>query len=485
MQYDVILIGSGFGSLTAAALLAKKGAKVCVLEQAKYAGGCATSYKRKGYWFETGATTLVGLEEGMPLNYLLEQTGIKVPVKRLELPMQVHLADGKVLSRYQQLEAWIQEAERVFGVYQQRAFWEHCFKISQQVWRTSLLQKSFPFSNLKDLLLSVKRSSVSQVKLLPAAFKTMEDVLERFDLLKNKEFVAFVNEQLLITAQNNASEVNELFGATALCYTLYENYYVDGGLQNLVNPVVDYISSKDGEIRYGQEVIRISKLAAGYEIKTRKREFTSRFVISGIPLNNTADLFQDFDIKQKLKPYLLPSEKLNSAFTMGIVLKGPVKLRSLHHQIHVPEGVPITGSKSIFASFSHPGDTLRAPDGETVVSISTHIADPETTIIRDKNIVEQAILEILDKTGLVPRQDILYRSAATPGAWIFWTNRAYGAVGGYPQFKNIKPWQLKDARLDKAGAYVCGDTVYPGQGIVGVCLSGIIAANKLLQDHKI
>jgi phytoene dehydrogenase-like protein len=42
---------------------------------------------------------------------------------------------------------------------------------------------------------------------------------------------------------------------------------------------------------------------------------------------------------------------------------------------------------------------------------------------------------------------------------------------------------MKDARLDHKGAYVCGDTVYPGQGIVGVCLSGIIAFRKLMQDH--
>lgn len=485
MQYDVILIGSGFGSLTAAALLAKHGLKVCVLEQAKYPGGCATSYKRKGYWFETGATTLVGLQEGMPLHYLIEETGIQIPVRKLALPMQVHLADGQVISRYQSLEEWILETEWVFGAYQQRPFWEHCYNVSQQVWQTSLQQKSFPFSTIKDLLLSIKRSSLAQAKLLPSAFKTMEDVLARFDLLQHKAFVSFVNEQLLITAQNDAAEVNELFGATALCYTLYDNYYVDGGLQNLVNPVVEYCLSKGGEIKYGQEVTRISRNRQWYEVTTRKKTFTARFVISGIPLNNTADLFDDATVKQKLQPYLLPSEKLNGAFTMGIVLKGTYTGKSLHHQVHVPEGVPVTGSKSIFVSFSHPQDEVRATAGETVVSISTHIAHPEATVITDKRMIEQAILDILDKAGIISKEAVIYRSSATPGAWIFWTNRAYGAVGGYPQYKNIKPWQLKDARLDHKGAYVCGDTVYPGQGIVGVCLSGIIAVNKLLQDHDV
>ncbi|WP_230680484.1 phytoene desaturase family protein [Pontibacter rufus] len=152
MKYDVVITGSGFGSLTAAALLAKCGLHICVLEQAKYPGGCASSYKRKGYRFETGATTLVGLDAHMPLHYLLDETGIELPVIKLEIPMQVHLPDGQLLTRYPQSDDWIAEAERVFGKYNQRPFWEHCYKISQQIWRTSLQQQNFPFSNLRDLL---------------------------------------------------------------------------------------------------------------------------------------------------------------------------------------------------------------------------------------------------------------------------------------------------------------------------------------------
>src|SRR5690606_9922593 len=126
---------------------------------------------------------------------------------------------------------------------------------------------------------------------------------------------------------------------------------------------------------------------------------------------------------------------------------------------------------------------LRAPEGEQVASISTHVANPAATFIEDKQVIEKAILAQLEQEGLVlPDQLISYQSA-TPGAWNFWTKRSFGFVGGYPQYKRIKPWQMKDARLDHKGAYVCGDTTYPGQGIVGVCLSGIIAARKLLQDH--
>ncbi|AKD04720.1 NAD(P)/FAD-dependent oxidoreductase [Pontibacter korlensis] len=483
MKYDVVIIGSGFGSLTAAALLANRGLKICVLEQAKYPGGSASSYKRKGYWFETGATTLVGLDQHMPLRSVLDYTGIKVPLVRLEPPMQVHLPNGEVLTRYGNLEIWIKEAERVFGPHRQREFWEHCYRISQSVWRTSTRQLSFPLSNAKDFFFSALRATPGQVMLLPGAFRNMEDVLRKHNLLQNKLFVDFVNEQLLITAQNYLHEVNELFGATALCYTLYSNYYVPGGLINLVKPFIEFITSAGSEIKYGQEVGSVKPTAEGYLIRTGKGGFESNFVIAGIPLNNTLQLFDDKKVQRRLQRYLLPSEQLNGAFSMGLILKGEEAKQVLHHQVHIPEGLPIIGSKSIFISFSHATDTFRAPAGEVIASISTHVRHPQQTLIENKSELEQAILDGLIKHGLIRQENILSVQSATPGAWISWTRRAYGAVGGYPQYRHMKPWQLKDARLDHRGAYICGDTVYPGQGIAGVCLSGMIAVNKLVQDH--
>lgn len=53
-DYDAIVIGSGIGGLTTAALLAKLGKRVCVLEQHYTAGGYTHSYEREGYEWDVG-----------------------------------------------------------------------------------------------------------------------------------------------------------------------------------------------------------------------------------------------------------------------------------------------------------------------------------------------------------------------------------------------------------------------------------------------
>ena len=53
-KYDAIVIGSGMGGLTSAALLSELGWKVCVLEQHYTAGGYTHSYERNGYEWDVG-----------------------------------------------------------------------------------------------------------------------------------------------------------------------------------------------------------------------------------------------------------------------------------------------------------------------------------------------------------------------------------------------------------------------------------------------
>jgi C-3',4' desaturase CrtD len=484
----IAIIGSGMGSLTAGALLSNDGHEVIIIEQNYLPGGCSSSYYRQGFIFESGATTLVGLDEQMPLRFLVDKLQIDLDILELEPSMQVRLADGQILTRFKNLETWIKEAERVFGSKNQRLFWEFCYKISLFVWETSLKQPNFPPSTFKDLFSLVKNFRFNQLFLSRWGFISMEKLLKKYDLDKNELFVNFINEQLLITAQNYISEVNVLFGATAVCYTNFGNFYLWGGMIRLVKPICDFIEKKGGQILLKTTVEKVESLEKGYIIHAQnEQKIAADYVISGIPINNSLKLFNDKLLDKQYSKKLMKSEQLNSAFQMGIGFKRSdlQKGLPLHHQIHLSEPLPIVGSHSIFVSFSHELDFTRAELGQGVASVSSHVKNPEKMSDFDKKVLEQFILETLEKQQLIAKNDVIYYHSSTPKGWERWTKREWGFVGGYPQYMRVKPWQMLEARLDKKGAYICGDTTYPGQGIVGVCLSGILVYKKMKTDKLI
>ncbi len=480
----IAVVGSGMAGLTAATLLTNTGNQVTVFEQNWLPGGCSSSYPRKQYIFESGATTLVGLDETMPLGHLLAQTGIELSPWKLPVPMKVYLKNGQVLTRYQPIEQWIEEAERVFGKKGQRAFWTYCYEISQFVWETSVKQLAFPPATLKDLIYALQHFEWKQLGFAIKAFQSMEQLLKKYDLLDNELFVDFVNQQLLITAQNYLSEVNVLFGAAALCYTNYDNFYMPGGLINLVSPFVDFLEANGSRLKLEEGVNSIVPVRKGYELQTNKGTYHFDKVVSSIPINNTLSIFKDDKVEKRLSNKVMSSDQLNSALSIGFVMKKTKMYDCLHHQIHLSHPLPYTGSESIFLSLSHPEDHLRCGPDEIVGSISTHVPHPAETWISDKDKVEELIFKELATKGLLSQEDITYVHSSTPHAWEKWTQRKWGFVGGYPQYMKIKPWEMIEARLDHKGAYICGDSAYPGQGIPGACLSGIIAFEKMCLDDK-
>jgi len=78
-SYDAVVIGSGIGGLTTAALLSELGWKVCVLEQHYTAGGYTHSYDREGYEWDVGV-------------HYIGDVGVKTRTRR----MFDFLSDGKL-----------------------------------------------------------------------------------------------------------------------------------------------------------------------------------------------------------------------------------------------------------------------------------------------------------------------------------------------------------------------------------------------------
>ncbi len=97
----VVVIGAGIGGLTAAAVLARAGLEVTVLEAQTYPGGCAATFYHQGYRFDAGATLAGGFYPGGPMDLVARAAGVPSWSGCPAQPaMRVHLPGGLTIDRW-------------------------------------------------------------------------------------------------------------------------------------------------------------------------------------------------------------------------------------------------------------------------------------------------------------------------------------------------------------------------------------------------
>jgi len=124
-----------------------------------------------------------------------------------------------------------------------------------------------------------------------------------------------------------------------------------------------------------------------------------------------------------------------------------------------------------------------------VLALSTHAAGPGRWFAMDrqsyaeaKAILRERMLSLLFETlPGVAREHLRYETLSTPRSWQQWLGREEGNVGGVPQGMARPIFSWPGALTPFRHFYLCGDTVYPGQGIPGAALGGLIAAGRISQ----
>jgi all-trans-retinol 13,14-reductase len=105
-QYDVIIIGSGLGSLVCGAVLGKHGYSVCIYEKNRQIGGCMQTYARDKTIIDSGVHYIGSLGEGQALNKVFRYLGIMDAMKLKHLDIDgfdyIHFKDEDKVYRHAQ-----------------------------------------------------------------------------------------------------------------------------------------------------------------------------------------------------------------------------------------------------------------------------------------------------------------------------------------------------------------------------------------------
>ncbi|MDX2129927.1 MAG: NAD(P)/FAD-dependent oxidoreductase [Chloroherpetonaceae bacterium] len=500
MHHEYVVIGSGIGGLSAAALLAKEGKDVLLIEAESAIGGCASSYHIKRpdgnkFKFESGATTIVGLAENQPLRTLEEKLEIKFPVVELNPSMTIHFKQFQV-TRVKDKNAWITECFQKFFSScpelknKHDEFWNLAFSLNDLVWRVSKTNVLFPPLSISDLLRLAQNNKITDFPKLRFLFESTLSVMTSFGLHVSDSFVRFCDEQLMITAQAKTDQVPFLYAAPCLTYTNTENFYAYGGMIRIAETLRESIIQNGGKIITRQKVNGIQRRNSRFILSLSKGFLTAKKVISNATLWNTYEMLEDA-LKPKLKHNVERIPFGWGAFTMGIAINDTLhKNLTLHHQFHLESKIPFTNSDSYFLSLSMPDDFERHPESMRVMAISTHTKTnewfkEEMQYKESKAAVEEFILSDLETRGIgFSRESIVFKNSSTPKTWQDWTHRKFGRVGGVPNTLSRSVFELTGSKGLIEGLYFVGDTVYPGQGIAGVALSGINAVERIKADES-
>jgi len=155
-EESIIVVGGGIAGLTGAALLAKEGYKVTLVEAHSQLGGCAGTFKRGSYTFDVGATQVAGLERGGIHHRLFNYLDIPLPsAKILDPGCSVALGDGsRPINLWHDPLRWQKERQEQFPG--SEIFWSLCSKIHESNWGFVERDPILPVRNLWDLSQLIK-----------------------------------------------------------------------------------------------------------------------------------------------------------------------------------------------------------------------------------------------------------------------------------------------------------------------------------------
>jgi phytoene dehydrogenase-like protein len=329
MKYDVIIIGGGLSGLTAGIIAASRGKKTLLLEKHTTVGGLLAGFTRKGFYFDSGLSRVMG-------------ASVKRPLKELKLLKKVNLKSHQAVwnvegnwIEYKQLNLFFEGLARLFpdeaGVFKE--FYEKEVKPRENVYKILFTDTSKMNLVRKYMHISYLLCAFPFIAKILSSKELESDVLGKYFNPKGKAYTFLKEKEDEIDYRGNMSFVTKV----GKWYTQMFNVYPSEGFQGLANTMADEFKVNGGEVRTSVAVRKIvieNDIAIGVELgkkDTIETLFADRIICS-IDLNKAfrdligtehidADLISRLDRSQLSSPIPIlflglniPASRLNEYF---------------------------------------------------------------------------------------------------------------------------------------------------------------------------
>jgi len=488
--YDAIVIGTGFGGLGAAMGLVESGAKIALLEALNYPGGCASTFTRRGYAFEAGATLFSGFGEGQLMRRWIDTYGLPVDVDWLDPLIELRTPDWK-LDISSNRDELVENFSKLPGASKPKLarFFEKQKNVADTLWALFDDPDLLPPITVRSLMTHVARSP-KYLPLLGLMGKSMQKVVQQSGLQDFEPLRVYLDALCQITVQVPSDNAEAPFAMAATDYCFRGTGHVAGGIGVLTTALCDHIARSGSDVMFSTRAKSLEYSDKSWTVQTRNGPIRAPIVMANLLPQNMQKLLQapSRDAVKTLDAGAKRVQKGWGAAMMYLAVENDaIDSPSAHHyELVADPNKPFIAGNHIFCSVSDTRETHRAPDGQRTMTVSTHVPMSELLSYPDEEKGEyiESIQNRMKETlsSLMPQvvEKTRFEMTASPRTFERFTRRAFGYVGGIPRRVGLQNYQGMFPRALMNGLYTVGDSGFPGQSTLATAIGGLRTAEAAM-----